>query len=100
MFMTTSETLQEQVNKIAQEMAPEVVRIRCQLGGTGPTTRNVYFRVVLSDEAASRERLAVVTEHVRERLYRDLALDKEDRIPYFRFRSLSEQAETGEAAWN
>ena len=91
---------QEQVDQIARDLAPDVVRIRCQVGKDWSEHPAIYFRIVLSDEASRPERLADVTGTVSARLFDSLALSESDRIPYFRFRSQGEQAKVGEAAWD
>jgi hypothetical protein len=90
---------QEQVDQIARDLAPEVVRIRWQAGQDWSEHPAIYFRIVLSDEASRPERLADVTGTVSTRLFDSLGLSESDRIPYFRFRSQGEQAKIGEAAW-
>jgi hypothetical protein len=90
---------QGQVDQIARDLAPDVVRIRWQAGQDWSEHPAIYFRIVLSDEASRAERLAEVTGTVSARLFDSLGLSDSDRIPYFRFRSQGEQAKVGEAAW-
>lgn len=97
--MTATEPIQDQVDQVALDLAPDVLRIRCQIGQDWSEHPAVYFRVVLSDDASRPERLANVTGTVRGRLFETLGLSESARIPYFRFRSQSEQAKLGEAAW-
>jgi hypothetical protein len=44
-------------------------------------------------------RLADITDEVRTKLIEALGLSEWDRIPYFRFRSQSEQTKIRELAW-
>jgi hypothetical protein len=60
----------------------------------------MYFRDILSDEASRPNRLASITGTVKSKLINSLGLSESDRIPYYRFRSQSEQARIGEAAWD
>jgi hypothetical protein len=90
---------QEQVDRIAHELAPDVVRIRFKVAKDWSEEPAVYFRVILSDEAARRDRLADVTELVREKLSGELRLDELDHMSYFRFRSWSEQTTLRDPAW-
>ena len=98
--MTITFPTQEQVDQIARELAPDVVRIRYSSGQDWSEDPAIYFRVILSDEASRRGRLAEVTGLVRARLIDELRLGEMDHIPYFRFRSQSEQAKLHDAAWD
>ena len=97
--MTAAAPIQEQVDQMALDLSPDVVRIRCQIGQDWSDHPAIYFRNVLSDDASRPERLAAVAAMVRARLLDGLGLSESERIPYFRFRSQSEQAKLGEAAW-
>ena len=91
---------QEQVDRIARDLAPDVVRIRFNVGQDWSDHPAVYFRVILSDEASQGDRLAEVTGLVSGRLADELRLAELDHIPYFRFRSQSEQAKLHDTAWD
>ena len=60
----------------------------------------IYFRGILSDEAGSLERrratIVRATAVIRDRLGFDFI---ESHLPYFRWRTQSEQAELREASW-
>jgi hypothetical protein len=91
---------QEQVNCIARDLAPDVVRIRLNVRHDWSGEPALYFRVILSDDASRRERLAEVTDRVRASLSDKLRLDSLEHFPYVRFRSQSEQATLQEKAWD
>jgi hypothetical protein len=74
---------QAQVDEIAHELAPAVVRIRLEVGQDWSEDPAVYFRVILSDEASQQERLAGATKMIRVRLSEALQLSELDRIAYF-----------------
>ena len=90
---------EEEVERVAKGLAPDVVRIRFNVGRDWSDHLAVYFRVILSDAASRRDRLAEVTAKVRERLVNELGLPESEPIPYFRFRSESEQAQLMEQSW-
>jgi hypothetical protein len=90
---------QQQVDRIAQELAPDVVRIRMKTGRDWSDDPALHFRVVLSNDASRRDRLSDVTDAVRNRLRDELRLGELDHISYFRFRSQSEQAKLLDPAW-
>jgi hypothetical protein len=90
---------QEQVDRIARDLAPGVVHIRMDVGHDRSDHPAIYFRVILSDEASQRDRLLDVTELVREKVSKELGLDALEHLPYFRFRSKSEQDKLHDPAW-
>ena len=98
-MMTATAPTQEQVDLIARDLAPDVLRIRFRLDRDWSADSAIHFRIVLSDHASRPARLSDVAGTVRSRLTESLGLAESDRIPYFRFRSQSEQAKLGEAAW-
>jgi hypothetical protein len=91
---------QEQVDCIARDLAPDVVRIRLNVRHDWSGEPALYFRVILSDEASRRERLSEVTDRVSATLFDKLRLDSLEHFPYFKFRSQSEQATLQEKAWD
>jgi hypothetical protein len=91
---------QEQVDRIAHDLAPDVVRIRINVAHDWSEHPAIYFRVILSDEASRFDRLPHTTELVREKLSHELGLAALDHLPYFRFRSQSEQAKMHDTAWD
>jgi len=91
---------QAQVDRIARDLAPDVVRIRLNISQDWSNDPAIYFRVILSDEASRGDRLADVAARVRSKLFDELRLDELDHISYFRFRSQSEQSELREKAWD
>ncbi|HEY3739890.1 MAG TPA: hypothetical protein VGL53_08595 [Bryobacteraceae bacterium] len=98
-MITASIPTREQLEQIVRELAPDVVRIRCQASLDWSGDSALYFRVILSDDASAPARLWGVTEKVRSTLFRALDLSESDPIPYFRFRSDSEQAKIREQSW-
>ena len=89
----------EHVDEIARELAPDVVRIRFNVAQDWSEHPAIYFRVVLSDEASREGRLADVTGRVSGKLFDELGLAALEHIPYFRYRSRSEQAKLQDKAW-
>ena len=90
---------QEQVDRIARDLAPDVVRIRVDIKPDWNENPAIYFRVTLSDEASRRDPLRDVTGLVRAKLAEELRLEDLDHIAYFRFRSNGEQAQLQDQAW-
>lgn len=77
---------------------PDVVRIRYEIGEDWSGQWAIFFRVVLSDEAA-RSRLKHVVKEVVSRLSSRLDFLSLGVFPYHNFRSETEQAELREEAW-
>ena len=90
---------QEQVDRIVQDLAPDVVHIRMRVGHDWSEDPAIYFRVILSDEASRRDRLLEIIQRVRGKVRNELGLDALEHFPYFRFRSQSEQAKLRDPAW-
>jgi hypothetical protein len=97
--MTATLPTQEQVDRIAQELAPDVVRIRLDVKPDWTDDPALYFRVTMSDESSRRDRMWDATELVRARVIDELRLEALEHHPYFRFRSYSEQAELQDPQW-
>jgi hypothetical protein len=91
---------QGQVDRIVRDLAPDVVHVRLRIARDWTDDPALYFKVVLSDEASHRDRLAGVAELVRGKLFAELRLDELDHLPYFRFRSQSEQAKLRDPSWD
>ena len=100
--MTATLPTQEQVDRIAQELAPDVIHIRLQIGQDWSEHPSIYLRVILSDETSRLDRLSETTQKVSRKLEEELEFDKlTDYIKYIRFRSQSEQAKMqGDPEWD
>jgi hypothetical protein len=90
---------QQRLDEIARVLAPDVVRIRFNVAADWSEHPASYFRVLLADHASRSDRLADVTGRVSAVLFDQLGLASLDHIPYFRFRSQSEQAKLKDPAW-
>jgi len=81
-------------------MAPDVVRIRHNIGSDWSGDDAIFFRIVLSDRASSDDRLPAVSDRVSLRLTDELNLGDSGLLPYLSFRSESEQAVLNDKAWS
>lgn len=79
-------------------MGSDVVRIRYEINEDWSGEWAIFFRVVLTDEAAGHRLRDVATKVVRE-LARQLDFPGMGLFPYHNFRSESEQATLQEPAW-
>ena len=97
--MTDTIPTQEQVDEIARELAPDVVRIRFTADFDWSGDPALHFKIILADDASRSDRWPDLSERVRARLFDALGLSWSGRIPYFRFRAESDQAKIKEASW-
>jgi hypothetical protein len=79
-----------------EELSPSVRYIRYRIDQDWFGEWMVFFRVVLSDEAARRGEIG---RRVRSRITDELDLPNLGMMPRFNFRSESEQAELNDPDW-
>ena len=85
---------------VERMLAPEVVRIRYTTGNDWSGEPAIYFRVLLSDPASRPDRLHEVTKTIVARISQQVdPLQSWGLVPYFKFRSQSEQAVIQEETW-
>jgi hypothetical protein len=97
--MTNTIPTQEQVDRVAAKLAPDVVRIRVHMKEDWEGDPALDFRVILSDEASRRERLSEIVRTVEAALNEELGLADSEYFPYIRYRSWSEQASLRDPKW-
>jgi hypothetical protein len=96
--VTKQSEIQAAINRVERDLAPDVVRIRYDIGEDWSGQWAIFFRVVLTDEAARRRLREVATKVVWE-LARQLDFPAMGVFPYHNFRSVSEQETLQEPAW-
>jgi hypothetical protein len=88
------------VAEVERQLHPQVVHIRHTLRNDSSGEPAVFFRVLLSDAASKRDGLLSVTNHIRDAIVWQVEpLEQWGVLPYFNYRSLSEQADMKEEAW-
>jgi hypothetical protein len=81
-------------------LGTEVVRVRHSIGVDTSGEPSIFFRIVLSDAASREATLADVTGNIATVLFDELRpYENWGLIPYFSFRSASEQAIRHEPEW-
>lgn len=85
---------------VERQLRPEVVRIRYSFGDDWSGDPAIFFRVVLSDAASQRQDLAEFTGDIGSKIYESLRLAELDCIPYFNFRTESEQLRLNDPEWD
>ncbi len=84
---------QAAVARAAQQLAPRVVDIIPTLGNDWSGEPAVFFMVILADAASHRDQLLRVTNQVSTFIVEQVQpLEQWGVLPYFNFRSQSEQA--------
>jgi hypothetical protein len=86
------------VTEVVGLLAPDVVRIRYEIGQDWSGDWAIHFRVILSDEAGHQKLRQVAKEVVR-LLASRLDFPAMGVFPYHNFRTASEQAAIQEEAW-
>lgn len=87
------------IRRTAQTLAPQVVDVIPTLGDDWTGEPSVFFMVILADAATRRDRLLRVTNRVSQAIIDEVKpLEEWGVLPYFNFRSQSEQAELRQPA--
>lgn len=85
---------------IVGALGPDVVHVRYTLGQDWTGDDAIFFRVLLADRASKGNRLFPATRRVRDRILQTLdPVAQWGLLPYFEFRSQSEQAALKDVAW-
>jgi len=90
-----------EVANVVSQLGPEAVRVRHQIGEDHDGDPALDFRIVVAGSAAKLEEFLASTRRI-ERILRDrlLPYSRWGLIPYFSFRSESEQATRNEPEWS
>lgn len=88
------------VETAISKLGPDVVRVRYSFGDDATGEPSVFFRILLSDEASLRDVLFPVTSRIATSLASEIQpLENWGVLPYFNFRSHTEQNVVKEPAW-
>jgi hypothetical protein len=92
--------LDEAINHLKPTLGPDVVSLRYTLGEDWSGDPAIFFRIVLSDRASRRDQLYNATYQIENAITQRLEpLEEWGVLPYFHYRSQSEQAARQEEAW-
>lgn len=92
--------LAKDVANAIQKLGNEVVRVRHSVGEDTSGEPSIFFRIILSDAASREDTLADVTGRIATVLFEEIRpYENWGLIPYFSFRSTSEQALRNEPEW-
>lgn len=88
------------VAQVERQLHPNVLHIYHRFGNDWTGEASVFFIVVLSDAASRRDQLLSVTNGVSDAIEQQVEpLEQWGVLPYFNFRSQSEQARHKEEVW-
>jgi hypothetical protein len=88
------------IAQAAKKLGPEVVRVRHSVGSDTSGEGAIFFRIILQDAAIQEETLATLTENIANTLFNELRpYENWGLIPYFSFRSNSEQILQNDPDW-
>jgi hypothetical protein len=93
MAVLKQKEIEKVVAAVEREFRRDIVRIRYDVGTDWSGDWAIYFRILLSDEASKDSRLHHVAQRVTKRLREKIKPEELGVLPYYNFRSESEQAE-------
>jgi hypothetical protein len=103
MVPTTQSTklsqLDAAVAKVLRELSPGVRRIRYEFGEDWTGEPVIFFRVLLSDNAAKIKNLRKIAPLVESRMSDECYAFDLGLFPHFNFRSEADQAKMRDPAW-
>jgi hypothetical protein len=92
--------LANEIAKAIRKLAKEVVRASYNLGTDSTGEPSIFFRIVLTDAASREDKLAEVTGRIATILFDEIRPhEKWGLLPYFSFRSKSEQETRNDPEW-
>lgn len=96
---------EQQVDKAIAKFVPQlgrdVVRVRYEISTDWIGADAIFFRVVLTDQASTEDRLGKVTTRIRAAIEDKLKpFERWGLIPYIHFRGKSEQDSLKEKSWS
>lgn len=91
----------QRVEEVAKKFPEEVVRIRHSFSRDWDGDLAIYFRILLTDAARRDYRLSEITERIGNALVKELELYQEysEYIPYFSYRTKTEQDKSKDTEW-
>jgi hypothetical protein len=92
--------LADEIAKAIRKLGKEAVRVSYSMGTDSTGEPSIFFRIVLTDTASREDRLADVTGRIATILFDEIRPHENwGLLPYFSFRSKSEQEERNDPEW-
>jgi hypothetical protein len=93
------EKIRAGVRKAERASAPDVIRVMYSVAVDWKDEHSLFFRILISDHAASPARLRETTQRNMTRILQEIKAHELGLQRYFNFRSKSEQAILREPSW-
>jgi acid stress-induced BolA-like protein IbaG/YrbA len=87
------------VQRAERALAPEVIRIMYSYSVDVTGDQSLFFRIVISDQAAAPTRLRETTQRIIAKVMAEIKSQELGLETYFNFRSRSEQAMLRDPFW-
>jgi hypothetical protein len=92
--------LANEIAKSIRKLGKEVIRVNYILGTDSTGEPSIFFRIVLTDAASREDKLAEVTGRIETILFDAIRpYENWGLLPYFSFRSKSEQQKRNDPEW-
>jgi hypothetical protein len=89
-----------EIAKAVAKLGKDVVRVKYSLEPDSTGEPSIFFRIVLTDAASREDRLAEVTSRIAALLFDEIRPHENwGMLPYFSFRSKSEQEKRNDPEW-
>lgn len=92
----------QKVDEVAKKFPGEVVRIRHSFIRDWDGDPAIFFRVILTDESVEDQSISKLTRKIKDSLLNDLTFYESEYslyIPYFSYRTVSEQEQIKDPEW-
>jgi hypothetical protein len=87
------------VQRAERDLAPDVIRIMYAFAEDVQGNISLFFRIVISDHAATPARLRETTQKIIAKVWHEIQAEELGLQTYFNFRSKSEQAMLRDPFW-
>ena len=92
--------LTNEITKAIRKLGKETVRANYSLGTDSTGEPSIFFRIILTDAASREDKLAEVTDRIAAILFEEIRPQENwGLLPYFSFRSKSEQEKRNDPEW-
>lgn len=92
----------QKVDEVAKKFPGEVVRIRHSFSRDWDGDPAIFFRMILTDESVEDQSISKLTRKIKDSLLNDLTFYESEYslyIPYFSYRTVSEQEQIKDPEW-
>ena len=98
--LVNQKQLAAEIDRAKTKLGKEVVRVRYSLEEDSTGEPSIFFRIVLTDEASKEDGLVDVTCRITSVLFDEIRpYENWGLLPYFSFRSQSEQEHLNDPQW-